>query len=99
MVIGGQAEVTQSTRGTRALGVVSGNPAYLMNSELVGGTAIALKGRVPIRAIGPVTKGQGLIAGDNGCAIASDALAPGVFAIALETSVDLDEKMVEGVVL
>ena len=40
-----------------------------MNSELKGGTYIALKGRVPCLVTGPVTKGDQLVAANNGCAI------------------------------
>jgi len=44
MVVGGEKEVTASTAfGQRAIGVVSGSPAYMMNSELEGGTYVALK--------------------------------------------------------
>lgn len=99
VVVGGSAEITASSTGQRALGVVSERPAYLMNKDLEGGTAVALKGRVPIRVIGPVTKGEGLVADINGCASAHDALSVGVFALALESNVDFGEKMVEGVVL
>jgi hypothetical protein len=68
--IGGDAEVTACSTGQRAIGVVSANPAYMMNSELEGGTYIALKGRVPVKVTGAVKKGDNLIAGENGTAIA-----------------------------
>ena len=56
VIVGGDKEVTASTWGQRAVGVVSANPAYMMNSELEGGTYIALKGRVPVKVIGVVRK-------------------------------------------
>ena len=66
MVIGGLKEVTISTEhaSTAVAGVVSKNPAYLMNSE--AGTdethpAIALKGRIPCKIYGPVRKGELLV--------------------------------------
>ena len=99
MVVGGEAEATQCSSGARVLGVVSNMPAYLMNKDLVGGTTVALKGRVPVRVVGPVTKGEGLVAGEAGTAVAADALAIGVFGLALESSVDISEKMVEAVIL
>ena len=66
VVIGGLKEVTISTEhaSTAVAGVVSKNPAYLMNSE--AGTdethpAIALKGRIPCKIYGPVKKGELLV--------------------------------------
>jgi hypothetical protein len=86
MAVGGSAEVTACQPGDRAIGVVSDKPAYLMNEGLVGGTAIALKGRVPIRIVGTVNKGDRLVAADNGRARSTPPGHPDVFAIALESS-------------
>ena len=59
-------KVTQSTtHGThRVAGVVSTNPAYLMNSHCEGDNvvAVALQGRVPCNVIGKVAKGDMLVA-------------------------------------
>jgi hypothetical protein len=99
MMIGGEAEVTACQFGNRAIGAVSADPAYLMNSYLEGGTPVALKGRVPVRVIGTVKKGQNLIAGQNGCATAAVYHSSEVFGIALESSNDSGEKLVEAVIL
>ena len=99
VAIGGDAEVTACTTGDRAIGVVSGNPAFMMNSELEGGTYIALKGRVPVKVVGSVKKGQRLVASNNGCAVAAVPHANDVFAIALETCNDIDVKVIEALVL
>ena len=74
------------------VGVVSTQPAFLMNSALENGQAIALKGRVPTRVLGAVNKGDLLFAGANGCAVKS-----GVYkvAVALETNLTEGEKLVE----
>jgi hypothetical protein len=75
LMLGGTAEVTLATDGTRAVvGVVSTNPAYLMNSELVGDTvaAIALQGRVPCKVTGKIRKGDMLVAAGNGHARAEE---------------------------
>ena len=76
----------------------------MMNKDLEGGTYIALKGRVPVKVVGPVNKGDKLIATDNGIAVAvgpqgyaSELM--NVFSIALETSNDLGVKLVECVIL
>jgi hypothetical protein len=86
MAVGGTAEVTACQPGDRAIGVVSEKPAYLMNEGLTGGTAVALKGRVPVRIVGNVNKGDRLVAADNGRARSTPPGHPDVFAIALESS-------------
>jgi hypothetical protein len=96
VVVGGEKEVTASSSGKRALGVVSTNPAYMMNSELEGGTYIALKGRVPVKVYGPVNKGDELVAANDGNAITGEGK---VFAIALESNDNSGVKLVEAVVL
>jgi hypothetical protein len=97
--IGGEKEVTACSWGQRAIGVVSANPAYLMNKDLEEGTAIALKGRVPVNVIGRIRKGDSLIAADNGCAMMATVHASGVFAVALETNNDEGIKTIEALVL
>jgi len=63
VIFGGTAEVTVSTlsHDTRIAGVVSTNPAYLMNSTETG-VEVALMGRVPCSVLGPVAKGDRLVA-------------------------------------
>lgn len=98
--VGGDAEVTASKFGDRAIGVVSSKPAFMMNSELEGGTYIALKGRVPVKVTGAVNKGDRLIATDNGAAIrATPHQHSDVFAVALESSRDTDVKLIESIIL
>jgi hypothetical protein len=100
VTVGGEKEVTACSQGNKALGVVSANPAYMMNSELAGGTYIALKGRVPVKVYGPVTKGDRLIAANSGAAIAIKTNTYDVFAIALETREDImGVHIIEAVVL
>jgi hypothetical protein len=66
LVVGGDNEVTVTAiyADTRVAGIVSKNPAYMMNSE--AGTNethpyIALKGRVSCKVIGPIKKGDILV--------------------------------------
>lgn len=99
VMIGGEAEVTASTWGKRAIGVVSTNPAFMMNKDLEGGTYIALKGRVPVKVIGRIKKGEDLIATNDGCAMMAVPHASGVFAVALESSDDEGVKVIEALVL
>lgn len=98
MSVGGLAEVTASNFGDRAIGVISANPAYMMNSDLDGGVYVALKGRVPVKVTGKVLKGDRLIAAANGCAMAGPN-SNDVFAIALESKDDASVGLVEAIVL
>ena len=63
LVFDGEAEVTQSatSHDPRIAGVVSTNPAYLMNGA-ESGIPVALQGRVPCRVLGPVSKGDRVVA-------------------------------------
>ena len=65
LVFGGDAEitVTNAKGDKRVAGVVSTNPAHLMNEGLEGEhvTPLALQGRVPCKVIGKVAKGDMLV--------------------------------------
>lgn len=63
VVFGGPAEITVNDRAydTRVAGVISTNPAYLMNDNAKG-LPVALTGRVPCKVIGPINKGDLLVA-------------------------------------
>jgi len=97
--VGGKKEVTASSWGKRAIGVVSTNPAFMMNKDLEGGIYIALKGRVPVKVIGRIHKGNSLIAANGGCASAAIHHSNDVFAVALESSDDNGIKIIEALVL
>lgn len=91
------AEATASWQsGQRVLGVVSTNPAFLMN-DAAPGQAIALRGRVPVKVAGPIAKGQPLICNQDGKGIYGDT--PNSFAIALESNSNPGIKLVECVIL
>jgi hypothetical protein len=66
VIFGGEAEVMQSnsSHDTRIAGVVSTEPAYLMNGSATG-VPVALQGRVPCRVLGPVSKGDRLVASQH----------------------------------
>ena len=68
VVIGGSAEVTEVTKQNSPSNSRScTEPAHLMNAELEGDNvvAVALKGRVPVKVVGAVRKGDVLIASNN----------------------------------
>jgi hypothetical protein len=67
---GGENEVTtcDADACSSVAGVVSSNPAYLMNSELAAEfvVAVAFTGRVPCKVTGTVKKGDLMVAAGNG---------------------------------
>jgi hypothetical protein len=81
--------------GQPSIGVISENPAFLMNSES-SGQAVAIKGRVPVRVIGPIRKGETLCAATNGQATLGQV---NPIAIALKTDLTHEEKLVECFIL
>ena len=85
MVFGGDAEVTQSTQAMdhKIAGVVSEEPAYLMNSGEEGLTvAVALRGKVPVMIKGPVKKGDLIVSSNEpGVGEAHDGVTNCVYVI------------------
>lgn len=85
-------EVEPASAGDICIGVVSAEPAYLMNSEAEG-QAIGLKGRVPVRVVGPVKKGQAVYADKDG--VCGTVAATALVGVALESNSEEGEKLVE----
>ena len=77
VVFGGNKEVTVSTfsQDTRVAGVVSTNPAYLMNDKSEG-VAVALLGKVPVKVHGMIEKGDLLTTSGEYSGHAKKALDP-----------------------
>jgi hypothetical protein len=77
---GGLEEITVGTADTtRVAGVVSTNPAHLMNGQLFGRNvvALALQGRVPCKVIGPVNKGDLMVSAGSGFAKTNNSAGVG----------------------
>jgi hypothetical protein len=81
VMIGGDQDVTlaKGYGNTAVAGVVSENPAYLMNSACEGiRVAVALQGRVPCKVVGTIKKGDLLIVSQvAGAATSSKDPKPG----------------------
>jgi hypothetical protein len=86
-------EVEPAMQDSIPVGVISTAPAYLMNADSEG-QAVALKGRVPVKVTGAVSKGQAVYVDDNGHATASNTGSMMV-GVALESNSDSDVKLVE----
>ena len=102
LMFGGANEVTVADADTtRVAGVVSTNPAHLMNGALSGPNvvALALTGRVPCMVIGPVAKGDMMVSAGFGYAKVNNAPQCGqVIGKALEDFPILAKGVIEVVV-
>jgi len=104
--LGGSAEITQvnTDLSENVFGVISTRAAYLMNSN--AGTnethpPVAMTGRVPVRTIGQVRKGDRLVSAGNGLARSAqvgEATAFNVIGRALKDKLDSNEGTVEAIV-
>ncbi len=97
LVFGGDAEVTQSTKSMdhRIAGVVSNEPAYLMNSCEEGQTVpVALRGKVPVLVKGAVKKGDLIVTSDEpGAGEAYDGICNSIFVIGKSLEDDDNENL------
>ena len=104
LIFGGSKEVTVTNEpgDERVAGVVSENPAHLMNAGMPG-LPIALRGRVKVRVAGAVVKGDSLITSSTpGVAVSvgrDRQYAQAVFAKAIETDIEDGEKIITAVIL
>ena len=103
VVFGGTDEITVSNTyaDTRVAGVISSSPAYVMNADSTG-QAVALRGKVPVKIIGTVKKGDLLVTSNIvGFAQVSDSQAPpnAVFAKSLENKTTQGPGIVIAVIL
>jgi hypothetical protein len=104
--LGGDKEITkvQDELSDKVFGVISTRAAYLMNSQ--AGTdathpPVAMTGRVPVKVVGSVAKGDRLVSAGNGLARsarAGEATAFNVIGRALTAKTDEAEGTVEAIV-
>lgn len=104
VVFGGEQEITTTSTfaDTRVAGAISTNPAYLMNAASPG-LPVALRGRVPVKLIGTVSKGDLLVtsaqAGYAQSVGQDRSYHNAVFAKSLETDSRNGSKIIEAVIL
>jgi hypothetical protein len=96
--VGGGNEITVANEMHDAhsvLGVISESYAFLMNAEAgsdVSHPAVALIGRVRVRVVEPIEKGDRITTAGNG--VAKKAINTSSFGVALETNLSEEEKLV-----
>ncbi len=104
VALGGAEEITavNDELSNNVFGVVSSKPAYLMNSAQEGGSPVAVAGRVPVRVIGMVNKGDRLVSAGNGLARAVNSdesiTAFNVIGRAISSKTTMEEGTVEAFV-
>lgn len=104
--LGGVAEITKANDdlSDKVFGVISSRSAYLMNANAGNDLThppVAISGRVPVRTIGVINKGDRLVAAGNGLARAAgsgEANSFNVIGRALESSIADGESLVEAIV-
>jgi hypothetical protein len=104
--LGGSAEITLVTDdlSDKVFGVISDRAAYLMNSHAgsdITHPAVAMTGRVPVKVVGAVDKGDRLVAAGNGVARSAkpgEATAFNVIGRALHSKLDTEPGTVEAIV-
>jgi hypothetical protein len=82
VIFGGDKEITVSSLGndTRVAGVISENPAYLMNDSATG-LPVALLGKVKCKVVGVIKKGDMLVTHSQHPGIGRSAPDPSVGAV------------------
>lgn len=104
--LGGSAEITKSLEelSENVFGVISTKAAYLMNSKAGPSNThppVAMTGRVPVRTVGSIKKGDRLVSAGNGLARSAkpgEATAFNVIGRALQDKETANEGMVEAIV-
>ena len=104
--LGGDKEITAADQdlSDRVFGVISTRAGFLMNGEAgsdITHPPVAMQGRVPVRVIGRVKKGDRLVSAGNGLARAAsraEITAFNVIGRSLEDKITADEGVVEAIV-
>ena len=104
--LGGVNEITKVTSdlSDKVFGVISTRAAYLMNSNAGSDEThppVAMTGRVPVKVVGIINKGDRLVSAGNGYARAAqpgEATAFNVIGRSLESKLDTNEGTVEAIV-
>lgn len=105
VIFGGTEEITTTTHfaDTRVAGAISTEPAYVMNSNS-SGLEVALRGKIPVKVIGAVAKGDLLVTSDvpgfaQSVGFRTDYNPNAVFAKSLVEDRRFDERVIWAVIV
>lgn len=90
-----EVEICNEPLSTKVVGVRSSKPGLIL-STATDGVLLGLKGKVPIRVVGPVKKGDMLGSAGNGCAFVTTNPSSKI-AVSLEENMSMEEKLVMAV--
>jgi len=104
--LGGSAEITMAAQdlSETVFGVISTHAAYLMNGRAgtdVTHPPVAMTGRVPVKCIGIIHKGDRLVSAGNGrarAALAGEATSFNVIGRSLQDKLNTDDGLIEAIV-
>ena len=108
VVLGGEAEitVTSEARDVSVAGVISITPGIKLNTDAGNSQThpyVALRGRVPCKMIGPVSKGDLIVTADNepgyAQSVGKENAGRSVFAKSIETDLTEGKRLIEVVIL
>ena len=108
VVLGGDEEitVTSEAKDVSVAGVISTNPAIKLNADAGNSEThpyVALRGRVPCKMIGPVSKGDLIVTADNepgyAQSVGKENAGRSVFAKSIETDLTEGKRLIEVVIL
>ena len=106
VALGGAEEITKvnEEKSDNVFGVISTQPAYLMNAGAGDNEShppVAMQGRIPVRVVGKVSKGDRLVSAEDGTARAGlpgEINAFNVIGRALENKYNEGEELIEAFV-
>lgn len=105
VIFGGSQEITITGHfaDVSVAGVISTAPAFLMNNEETHGLPVALRGKVPTKVMGPVSKGDLLVTSATpGYAESvgkNSSYGIAIFAKSLDEDLSLGPKTINAVIL
>lgn len=91
-----EVNICLDEKASNVIGVVSENAGYIMNADLTNSVIVGITGKVPVRIVGEVKKGQPIVSAGNGCArqVISELELLYKIGVALEDNNDMNEKLV-----
>jgi hypothetical protein len=91
-----EVEECSDEKASNVVGVVSEKAGYIMNEGLEDSIIVGLTGKVPVRIIGEVKKGEPIVSAGNGCARQAITEMELLYkmGVALEDNSDINEKLV-----
>jgi len=91
-----EVEECSIDKASNVIGVISEKAGYILNNDLTDSVIVGLTGKVPVRLIGQIEKGQPIVSAGNGCARQAIGELELLYkmGVALESNYGTEEKLV-----